>query len=134
MPVIEERIAFGNRIEKFIKDHNITQDELAMKCDLSRQTINNIINGKSNATSEFLGKMSRFYQELNMNWLISGTGRMILNENGETNYDYRQEYPHQSLIDLLDEKDKAFEALNIVIRTKEEVIESQKEIIKMLKG
>ncbi len=129
----EERIAFGRRLESYIKSRNISQDELAIQCDLSRQTINNIVNGKTNATSEVLAKMASIYYDLNLNWLITGKGSMEYNTEIQEKYDPRLEYTHESLIQLLEEKKEIIEALKNTIRSKDEIINYQKEIILSLK-
>lgn len=129
----EDKLAFGRRLEEFIKSRNVTQDEVAVQTKLTRQTVNNIINGKSNASSEFLIKMASIYRELNLNWLISGKGEMVNNGDSTTLYDPREDYSLKGLIELLDEKENTLIALQKVISSKEQTLAAQNEIIKMQK-
>jgi transcriptional regulator with XRE-family HTH domain len=52
----EIRKDFGYRLELYLKSKNISQDELAILSGVTRQTINNIVNGKSSASSDLLIK------------------------------------------------------------------------------
>jgi transcriptional regulator with XRE-family HTH domain len=129
-----ERIDFGKRLVEYLKSRNITQDELALQCGYSRQTINNFINGKSSASSEFLARMTNIYYDLNLNWLISGKGGMTNSDINDTvSYEPRMNYSIESLIELLDGKDQTIRALKETLKTKEEVISAQKELLKIRK-
>lgn len=128
-PVKEERLIFGQRLEQYLKERGVTQDELAIQTGLSRQTINNIINGKSSATSEFLNKMAESYLDLNLNWLITGKGVMLMKEADCSNYDTRLDFTKEGLLKMLDEKDATIEALSGTIISKDEAIAVQRQMI-----
>lgn len=49
-----------NRVKEFRKQLKLTQDELAQKLDVTRQTINAIENNKYNPTLELAIKMAKF--------------------------------------------------------------------------
>ncbi|WML33468.1 helix-turn-helix transcriptional regulator [Clostridium sp. OS1-26] len=49
-----------NKVKEFRKQLKLTQDELAQKLDVTRQTINAIENNKYNPTLELAIKMAKF--------------------------------------------------------------------------
>ncbi len=129
----EIRKDFGYRLELYLKSKNISQDELAILSGVTRQTINNIVNGKSSASSDLLIKMSKSYFDLNINWLLSGKGNMIYENVKDEKYDPRRGYTFESLLELLDSKDESIALLKLRIEDLEQTIGNQKEIIELLK-
>lgn len=137
----ETRQTIGKRLLQYIDLRNISQDELAIQCGVSRPTINNIVNGKSSASSELLATMSSVYFDFNINWLVTGRGEMLLNqEDSQENYAH-QEYTFESLFELIKEKNETIDALkntveskNETIKALQETISSKNEILSILKG
>ncbi|ADK16327.1 MULTISPECIES: helix-turn-helix transcriptional regulator [Clostridium] len=50
-----------NRLEKIRKQHGITQEELAQKLEVSRQTIGSLENGRYNPSILLAFKISKFF-------------------------------------------------------------------------
>lgn len=50
-----------NRIKEYRKERKITQDELAIAVDVTRQTIISLENGKYVASLQLAFKLSRFF-------------------------------------------------------------------------
>ena len=51
-----------NRLEEIRKQSNITQEELAEKLEVSRQTISSLENGKYNPSIVLAYKIARFFK------------------------------------------------------------------------
>ncbi len=54
-------INLKNRLEKIRKQHGITQEELAQKLEVSRQTIGSLENGRYNPSILLAFKISKFF-------------------------------------------------------------------------
>ena len=74
--------------------------------------------------------MTQIYYDLNLNWLVSGRGPMLNEQTGDTNFDQRLNYSRESLIDIIEEKEKTIQALQDALNTKQELLASQKELLK----
>ena len=66
------------RLDKFLKYINISQDKFAKNVGLSKGFVNNV--GDSIRENN-LKKIIAIYPELNINWLKTGEGEMLKNEN-----------------------------------------------------
>jgi transcriptional regulator with XRE-family HTH domain len=79
-------MSIGQRIKEFLKNEDITQDALALKSGVTRQTINNAVKGKNAPSGEVISKIVIAYPRLNAKWLLTGEGEMYLPEsNGPVN-------------------------------------------------
>ncbi len=54
-------INLKNRLEEIRKQHGITQEELAQKLEVSRQTIGSLENGRYNPSILLAFKISKFF-------------------------------------------------------------------------
>lgn len=78
------------------------------RCCLSaKYVVNNAQNGKGNIGSEMLGRIVKVYPQLNLAWICTGDGPMIIREQ-DTNYDYKQAYEGAMM---------QIEALNRIIKS-----------------
>jgi putative transcriptional regulator len=53
-----------NRLEEIRKEHGLTQEELAIKLEVSRQTINSLEKGKYNPSILLAFKISKLFKVL----------------------------------------------------------------------
>lgn len=82
------------------------------QCNLSPKYItNNSHSGKGNIGTEMLGRIIRVYPQLNLAWLCTGEGAMVLSEPSDVNADYKQAY-EGALMQI--------EALSRIIRNKDQ--------------
>lgn len=51
----------SNRIRELRKEHKVTQDDLAMAVEVTRQTIISLENGKYNASLQLAHKISKYF-------------------------------------------------------------------------
>jgi len=63
-----------DRIIKFIESENITPSVFADKIGVQRSSISHILSGRNNPSYEFILKILNHYQNLNAEWLLTGTG------------------------------------------------------------
>lgn len=68
----------GKRLKLFRKSRRITLQEIADLTGLAKTTISDAENGKKKPSSTFMLALHRLYG-VDMNWLLTGEGKMILN-------------------------------------------------------
>ncbi len=84
------------RLRKFVswaKDEGLCRSEydFERQCGLAPKYLgNNSSNGKGNIGSEMLGRIIRVYPQLNLAWVCTGDGQMLMDS--VLNTDYRQAY------------------------------------------
>ena len=81
-----------HRISEFLKTKNTPVSELERLIGAANGTIAKAIRLHRSISSEWLTKVSELYPTLNMNWVISGRGEMLLDHSdlaiGEEPYGY----------------------------------------------
>ena len=127
----ELRIQFGERLQVFIDSCNISKEELAGVTGVTRQTVRNLLLGRYAVSSDFLVTFTNVYPEVNINWLLSGKGKMILKYENNT-IDKRAEYPPDSLIEIIESKDATILAQQKSIRELDELVNALKDNINLL--
>lgn len=108
----------NNRLQQFLAAENISQAQFAETIGVARASVSHILAGRNKPGFDFLESMLRHYPSLNLEWLLTGQGRMYNNAKSapsaaaetisplppETEQDlfseteYRQERPVQSPI------------------------------------
>ncbi len=58
----------------------LTQQEFAMRLEISAASLSNIFNGKTNPTNTHVCAVHKAFPEVNINWLIFGEGEMFSGE------------------------------------------------------
>lgn len=71
----------NKRLEQFLKAENISQSQFADTIGVARANISHIIAGRNKPGFDFLQRMSKHYPSLNLEWLITGKGRMFNTKN-----------------------------------------------------
>lgn len=83
------------------------ESDFERQCNLNAKYIsNNAGNTKGNIGTEMLGRIVRAYPQLNLAWICTGEGPMLMQESG-INADYKQAYEAAML---------QIEALNRIIK------------------
>lgn len=73
----------NDRLELFMKHLNLSVNSLAKELDFSRTTVHNIVSENGRRTSpshDFYSKLKESYENINLNWLITGEGEMLLSD------------------------------------------------------
>ena len=82
----------SDRISKLIETLGIKPNAFALALGYSRsQTIYDIINGKSAPSFDFFNKLatSEYSEVVNMNWVLTGRGKILLTKTPENTTLYR---------------------------------------------
>lgn len=66
----------NHRLQQFILAENITQSQFADSIGVARASVSHILAGRNKPGFDFIESMMKRYPSLNINWLISGQGRM----------------------------------------------------------
>ncbi|MBP9998072.1 MAG: helix-turn-helix domain-containing protein [Bacteroidales bacterium] len=66
----------NKRIQQFLAAENITQSQFADSINVARASVSHIIAGRNKPGFDFIENMARRYPSLNLEWLITGKGRM----------------------------------------------------------
>ena len=108
-----EAITPIQRLREFVKwaqtkDLCKSEYDFERRCSLSPKYISNNMNtGKGNIGTEMLGRIIRVFPQLNLAWLCTGDGPMLVQGGGDLNADYKQAYEGAMM---------QVEALNKIIR------------------
>lgn len=64
------------RLQQFLSAENLSQSQFADSIGVARASISHILNGRNKPGFDFIANMSRHFPTLNIEWLITGRGRM----------------------------------------------------------
>ena len=66
----------NRRLQQFLAAENISQSQFADTIGVARASISHILAGRNKPGFDFIESMARHYPELNLEWLITGRGKM----------------------------------------------------------
>lgn len=66
----------NNRLKQFLAAENITQAQFADNINVVRASVSHVLSGRNNPSYEFIRSIMEKYPELNIEWLIFGSGKM----------------------------------------------------------
>lgn len=66
----------NRRLQQFLAAENISQSQFADAIGVARASVSHIIAGRNKPGFDFIENMSRTYPSLNLEWLITGKGKM----------------------------------------------------------
>ena len=66
----------NERLEQFLAAENISQAAFADKLKVTRPSISHILTGRNQPGYDFFARLIKNYPSLNIEWLITGKGRM----------------------------------------------------------
>ena len=66
----------NTRLKQFLAAENITQAQFADNINVVRASVSHVLSGRNNPSYEFIRSIMLRYPELNIEWLIFGTGKM----------------------------------------------------------
>ena len=79
---MENLTEIGERIKKVRKELGLTQEDMAKKLGISRESIVKYERGDIMPSQKFL-KLLKYELEVNPNWILTGEGEMFLNDEKE---------------------------------------------------
>ena len=71
----------NTRFEQFLAAENISQSQFADTIKVARASVSHILAGRNKPGWDFLYSMSKHYPNLNIEWLLNGTGKMYKSMN-----------------------------------------------------
>lgn len=66
----------NKRLQQFLNAENITQSQFAELIGVAKASVSHILAGRNKPGFDFIESMAREFPHLNLEWLISGRGRM----------------------------------------------------------
>ncbi len=115
----------GDALKAFFKSQGITQKQLSQELNVSQPYINALLSGEK----EFGKKQAQIFGDkfgLSPNWLLTGTGNMLLENTTETEHD------NNMFSSLLKEKEKVILLLEDKAKLLQEQVEWLKEKVAFL--
>ncbi len=88
----------NKRLQQFLNAENISQSLLADTLGVARAGISHILSGRNKPGYDFIESLMLHYPDLNIEWLITGKGRMYNGPHGDLPADSQP----SSEIDTLD--------------------------------
>lgn len=70
--------AVGLRLEKYMLSQGLRQIEMARVLGVEYGYLNQIVRGRKRISSTVIFRLAELYPDLNLNWLLRGTGAMLL--------------------------------------------------------
>lgn len=70
----------NRRLLQFLQAENITQTQFADTLDVARGSVSHILSGRNKPGYDFLESLLLHYPRLNLDWLLTGKGRMYRDE------------------------------------------------------
>lgn len=70
----------NNRLQQFLTAENISQSVFADTIGVARASVSHILAGRNKPGFDFIESMSKHYPSVNLEWLITGKGKMYKGE------------------------------------------------------
>lgn len=74
----------NQRLQQFISAENLTQSQFADTLGVARASVSHILAGRNKPGFDFIESMSIHFPSLNIEWLITGKGKMYKSQNETT--------------------------------------------------
>lgn len=65
------------RLLSFIKSMNLTPSQFADEIGVQRSSISHLVSGRNKPSLEFIQRIVARYPEVNLQWILTGTGSMM---------------------------------------------------------
>lgn len=88
----------NNRLEQFLAAENISRSQFADTINVARASVSHILAGRNKPGWDFLTSMMKHYPNLNLEWLLNGTGKMYKSPAALPSRDEEDDSPGGSLL------------------------------------
>lgn len=88
MKAIDRLVLFQRHVRKEIGGQN----KFESYCGISNGYLSNMSKNGSSTTTDIMLKVSERFPDLNINWLITGEGEMLLSDMDRININYKKAY------------------------------------------
>jgi len=72
-----------DRIKRFIETQNMTASGFANVIGVQRSSVSHILSGRNKPSLDFILKLKEHYPDLNLDWLLFGSGPILMSKNFE---------------------------------------------------
>lgn len=79
------------RILAFIKSQNLTPSQFADEIGVQRSSISHLISGRNKPSLEFIQRIVARYPEMNLQWILTGTGSKMNDGSIQPEMDFNHE-------------------------------------------
>ena len=69
---------FGNRLRQVIDYHGLSASAFAELITVQRSSISHVLSGRNKPSIDFITKLNTALPDVNLYWLLNGSGEMIL--------------------------------------------------------
>ena len=76
----------NTRLEQFLAAENITQSQFADTLGVASSSISHLLGGRNKPSYDFIESLARCYPDLNLEWLITGSGSMYKKAQNSSNF------------------------------------------------
>ncbi|MBO4917230.1 MAG: helix-turn-helix transcriptional regulator [Bacteroidales bacterium] len=90
----------NQRLQQFLAAENISQAQFADSIDVARASVSHVLAGRNKPGYDFIRSISEHYPKLNLEWLISGKGKMYKQD---AFHSAVEPHPHAPKSDFSDE-------------------------------
>ena len=73
---------FGKRLDKIMKEHDLTASAFADRTDVGRSSISHILSGRNKPSLEFVMKIVQEFEDVELYWLLNGKGTFPITTSG----------------------------------------------------
>lgn len=70
---------FGKRLKEVIEHYNLSSSAFAELINVQRSSISHVLSGRNKPSLDFITKLNTSLPDVNLYWLLNGSGEMILN-------------------------------------------------------
>ena len=100
-----------DRIKKLISKQNLTATQFAGEIGVQRSAVSHLLSGRNKPSLDFMLKIKNRFSEVNLDWLLLGTGKMILSmQDEQKNIENKQEDLFQEEVKLKVEEQVSIES------------------------
>ena len=89
------------RIQLFARVSHLSIKKFEVTCKLNPNLLQNALNRKSSLSDETLGKIKLAFPNLNLDWVILGHGKMLLNDPQVTHSELQQEPDYKYFLEII---------------------------------
>lgn len=93
-----------DRLESILRHYKINSSKLAEMIDVQRSGISHILSGRNNPSYDFLVRILNTFPDINANWLLTGKGNMIDNDDEPSLFNEEDQLTYKSKTPEISEK------------------------------
>lgn len=124
----------NRRLQQFLAAENISQSQFADTIGVARASISHILAGRNKPGFDFIERTAKHFPELNLDWLITGRGKMYgsVKTASEAPAEPISPLPASDVPGLFDELDTPNNALTNPLDRIDQTLNNQRSISKVI--